>query len=288
VKSRVEVPAARRRFWERFFDGPIAADVLAGRDVELAEARLKEELRVASESGKPAGEVVLVGAGPGDPGLLTLRALRALQNADVVLYDRLVSDEIVDLARRDAERIYVGKAAGNAHVSQEGINDLLVKLALQGKRVCRLKGGDPFIFGRGGEELEALAAHGIRFEVVPGITAAAGCAAYAGIPLTHRDYAQSLTLVTGHCKGETDKVDWDLLARPGQTVVFYMGLGHLENILTQLTARGVPTSRAAAIIEQGTRATQRVITGTLEDLAHKAREALIESPALLIVGEVTC
>jgi uroporphyrin-III C-methyltransferase/precorrin-2 dehydrogenase/sirohydrochlorin ferrochelatase len=287
VKSRVEVPAARRRFWERLFDGPIAADVLAGRDVELAEARLKEELRVASESGKPAGEVVLVGAGPGDPGLLTLRALRALQNADVVLYDRLVSDEIVDLARRDAERIYVGKAAGNAHVSQEGINDLLVKLALQGKRVCRLKGGDPFIFGRGGEELEALAAHGIRFEVVPGITAAAGCAAYAGIPLTHRDYAQSLTLVTGHCKGETDKVDWDLLARPGQTVVFYMGLGHLENILTQLTARGVPTSRAAAIIEQGTRATQRVITGTLEDLAHKAREALIESPALLIVGEVT-
>jgi uroporphyrin-III C-methyltransferase / precorrin-2 dehydrogenase / sirohydrochlorin ferrochelatase len=287
VKARIEAPAARRLFWERFFDGPVAADVLAGRDVEGAEARINDELRVASESGKPAGEVVLVGAGPGDPGLLTLRALRALQNADVVLYDRLVSNEIVDLARRDAERIYVGKAAGNAHVSQEGINDLLVKLALQGKRVCRLKGGDPFIFGRGGEELEALAAHGIRFEVVPGITAAAGCAAYAGIPLTHRDHAQSLTLVTGHCKGETDKVDWDLLARPGQTVVFYMGLGHLENILTQLTVRGVPGTRSAAIIEQGTQATQRVVTGTLEDLANKAREANIESPALLIVGEVT-
>ena len=288
VKSRVEEPAARRRFWERFFDGPIAADVLAGGDVIEAEKRTTESLRAASaESGAPAGEVVLVGAGPGDPGLLTLRALRALQNADVVLYDRLVSDAIVDLARRDAERIYVGKAAGRAHVSQEGINDLLVKLASQGKRVCRLKGGDPFIFGRGGEELEALAAHGIRFEVVPGITAAAGCAAYAGIPLTHRDYAQSLTLVTGHCKGETDKVDWDLLARPGQTVVFYMGLGHLENILTQLTTRGVPANRGAAIIEQGTQVGQRVITGTLEDLAHKAREARIESPALLIVGEVT-
>ncbi|MFL6578157.1 MAG: uroporphyrinogen-III C-methyltransferase, partial [Povalibacter sp.] len=156
-----------------------------------------------------------------------------------------------------------------------------------GKRVCRLKGGDPFIFGRGGEELEALAAHGIRFEVVPGITAAAGCAAYAGIPLTHRDYAQSLTFVTGHCKGETDKVDWDLLARPGQTVVFYMGLGHLENILEQLSARGVPAQRSAAIIEQGTQATQRVVTGSLQDLAQKAREANIESPALLIVGEVT-
>ncbi|MFL6548655.1 MAG: siroheme synthase CysG [Povalibacter sp.] len=288
VKSRIEEPAARRRFWERFFDGPIASDVLAGRTQSAAaEARLNEELRVAAESGKPAGEVALVGAGPGDPGLLTLRALRALQNADVILYDRLVSSEIVDLARRDAERIYVGKAAGNAHVSQEGINDLLVKLALQGKRVCRLKGGDPFIFGRGGEELEALAAHGIRFEVVPGITAAAGCAAYAGIPLTHRDYAQSLTFVTGHCKGETDKVDWDLLARPGQTVVFYMGLGHLENILEQLSARGVPAQRSAAIIEQGTQATQRVVTGSLQDLAQKAREANIETPALLIVGEDT-
>jgi uroporphyrin-III C-methyltransferase/precorrin-2 dehydrogenase/sirohydrochlorin ferrochelatase len=288
VKARVEEPAARRRFWERFFDGPLASDLLAGRsDAATVEARVEESLRAASESVRPVGEVVLVGAGPGDPGLLTLRALRALQNADVVLYDRLVSTQIVDLARRDAERIYVGKAPGAAHASQEQINALLVKLARQGKRVCRLKGGDPFIFGRGGEELETLAAEGIRFEVVPGITAAAGCAAYAGIPLTHRDYAQSLTFVTGHCKGETDKVDWDLLARPGQTVVFYMGLGHLESIVARLREHGVPAERAAAIIEQGTQATQRVVTGTLADLVRKAGEARIESPALLIVGEVT-
>lgn len=289
IKARVEQPAARRRFWENFFDGPIAADVLAGRNEADSESdpRISELLKRASETGAPRGEVVLVGAGPGDPGLLTLRALRALQNADVVLHDRLVSAEVLDLARRDAERIYVGKAAGNAHVSQDEINALLVKLAQQGKRVCRLKGGDPFIFGRGGEELEALAAHGIAFEVVPGVTAAAGCAAYAGIPLTHRDYAQSLTLVTGHCKGETNKVDWELLARPGQTTVFYMGLGHLDNILTQLREHGVPAERAAAVIEQGTHANQRVVTGTLADLAAKVRDARIESPALLIVGEVT-
>lgn len=288
VKQRIAAPSARRRFWENFFDGPIAADVLSGRvDAQAAEARINDALRLGEGSAQPPGEVVLVGAGPGDPGLLTLRALRALQNADVVLYDRLVSEPIVDLARRDAERIYVGKAPGDAHVTQENINALLVKLAKQGRRVCRLKGGDPFIFGRGGEELEALAAAGIRFEVVPGITAAAGCAAYAGIPLTHRDHAQSLTLVTGHCKGETDKVDWDLLARPGQTVVFYMGLGHLEGIVTRLRERGVPADRAAAVVEHGTQADQRVITGTLSDLASKVAQAQIASPALLIVGEVT-
>lgn len=289
VKARVADAGARRRFWERFFDGPLAADVLSGRraadDAELG-ARIEEALAATAASGKPQGEVVLVGAGPGDPGLLTLRALRALQNADVVLYDRLVSDAVLDLARRDAERIYVGKAAGRAHVSQDEINDLLVKLAKQGKRVCRLKGGDPFIFGRGGEELEALAAHGIRFEVVPGVTAAAGCAAYAGIPLTHREYAQALTFATGHCKGETDKLDWQLLARPGQTAVFYMGLGHLEHIVARLREHGVPASRAAAVIEQGTLPAQRVVSATLEDLATKVREAGIASPALLIVGEV--
>ena len=290
VKARLESGAARRRFWESFFDGPIASDVLAGRahaDGEAVDAVIGQLLAKAAARGQPAGEVALVGAGPGDPGLLTLRALRALQDADVVLYDRLVSQEILDLARRDARLIYVGKAAGQAHVSQEGINALLVQLASEGKRVCRLKGGDPFIFGRGGEELEALAANGIRFEVVPGITAAAGSAAYAGIPLTHRDYAQSLTFVTGHCKGETDNVDWEALARPDQTVVFYMGLGHLENILAKLAEHGVPLSRAAAVIEQATRATQRVVTGTLAELAARVKAAGIEPPALLIVGEVT-
>jgi uroporphyrin-III C-methyltransferase/precorrin-2 dehydrogenase/sirohydrochlorin ferrochelatase len=294
VKARIAEPAMRRRFWEQFFDGPIAADVLAGRsaaDSEQVQQRTTELLTKTilhrSTAATAAGEVILVGAGPGDPGLLTLRALRALQDADVVLYDRLVSAEVLDLARRDAQRIYVGKAAGKAHVSQDDINALLVKLAQDGKRVCRLKGGDPFIFGRGGEELEALAAHGIRFEVVPGITAAAGCAAYAGIPLTHRDHAQVLTFVTGHCKGETDKVDWALLARPHQTCVFYMGLGHLDNIVARLREHGVPADRAAAVIEQGTQPNQRVVTATLAELAARVRDAGIESPALLIVGEVT-
>jgi uroporphyrin-III C-methyltransferase / precorrin-2 dehydrogenase / sirohydrochlorin ferrochelatase len=283
IKARIENPARRRKFWEDFFDGTVAADVLAGRSVDVEE--IASTLRTAEQG---SGEVVLVGAGPGDPGLLTLRALRALQNADVILYDRLVSVEILDLARRDAERINVGKTAGGVQVSQDEINTLLVRLAQEGKRVCRLKGGDPFIFGRGGEELEALAAAGVRFEVVPGVTAAAGCAAYAGIPLTHRDHAQSLVFVTGHTKDEAgETVDWDHLARPAQTVVFYMGLGHLERNISQLRAHGAPESRAAAIVEQGTRAEQRVVTGTLADLAQKARQAGMQSPALLIVGEVT-
>jgi len=282
IKERIESPARRRKFWEDFFDGSLAADVLAGRSVDA------EEIASTLQTGaQQSGEVALVGAGPGDPGLLTLRALRALQNADVILYDRLVSAEVLDLARRDAERINVGKSAGAAQVSQAEINTLLVQLAQQGKRVCRLKGGDPFIFGRGGEELEALAAAGVRFEVVPGVTAAAGCAAYAGIPLTHRDHAQSLVFVTGHTKEDGNTIDWDHLAQPAQTVVFYMGLGQLERIVSQLRAHGAPESRAAAIVEQGTRAEQRVVTGTLADLAQKSRQAGIQSPALLIVGEVT-
>ena len=290
VKAKLEHAGTRRRFWENFFDGAIAADVLSGREDAAGQSvldRIGNSLTRFARQLKFAGEVALVGAGPGDPGLLTLRALRALQNADVIVYDRLVSPEVLDLARRDAERIYVGKAAGNHHVSQEDTNALLVKLAKEGKRVCRLKGGDPFIFGRGGEELEALAAEHIRFEVVPGVTAAAGCAAYAGIPLTHRDYAQALTFVTGHCKGESDNVDWAALSRPGHTVVFYMGLNQLENIVARLREHGVPETRAAAIIEQGTRPSQRVVTATIADLVQKAAEARVESPALLIVGEVT-
>jgi uroporphyrin-III C-methyltransferase / precorrin-2 dehydrogenase / sirohydrochlorin ferrochelatase len=290
VKAKLEHASTRRRFWENFFDGAIGADVLSGREDAAGQGildRIGTSLTRFAKQSKFAGEVALVGAGPGDPGLLTLRALRALQNADVIVYDRLVSAEVLDLARRDAERIYVGKAAGHHHVSQEDTNALLVKLAKEGKRVCRLKGGDPFIFGRGGEELEALAAESIRFEVVPGITAAAGCAAYAGIPLTHRDHAQALTFVTGHCKGEADNVDWSALSRPSHTVVFYMGLNQLESIVTRLLEHGAPETRAAAIIEQGTRVTQRVVTATLKDLVSKAAEARVESPALLIVGEVT-
>jgi uroporphyrin-III C-methyltransferase / precorrin-2 dehydrogenase / sirohydrochlorin ferrochelatase len=239
------------------------------------------------------GEVALVGAGPGDPGLLTLRALRVLQNADVVVHDRLISDEVLQLARRDAEFINVGKAAGNAPVPQEQINALLVEHAKQGKRVVRVKGGDPFIFGRGGEELEALAANHIRFEVVPGITAAIGCAAYSGIPLTHRDYAQSLTFVTGHLQDgrlNEDKsydLDWDALARPKQTIVFYMGLNRLTHIVTSLCDHGAPADRAVALIEQGTSATQRVIRATLSTIVERALSEKIRSPALLIVGDVT-
>jgi uroporphyrin-III C-methyltransferase/precorrin-2 dehydrogenase/sirohydrochlorin ferrochelatase len=201
----------------------------------------------------------------------------------------LVSDEVLELVRRDAERIYVGKSAGQAYVAQEDINQLLVDLAKQGKRVCRLKGGDPFVFGRGGEELEKLAENGIRFEVVPGISAAAGCAAYAGIPLTHRDYAQMLTFATGHSKNEVGDapIDWASLAKPGQTAVFYMGLKGLPKILRELQAHGAPPTRAAAVIEQGTRPGQRVILGTVTTLVQQVEAAGVESPALLIVGEVT-
>lgn len=297
VKQRVSNPDARRRFWERFFDGDIAADVLAGRE-QQARQRIEsviDQQPVSAPHSAPQGEVSLVGAGPGDPGLLTLRALRVMQNADVVVYDRLVSAEVLELVRRDAERIYVGKEAGKAYVSQQDINQLLVDLAKQGKRVCRLKGGDPFVFGRGGEELELLVEHGVRFEVVPGITAAAGCAAYAGIPLTHRDHAQMLTFATGHMRhadaqGEAASmlpVEWDALAKEHQTAVFYMGLNGLADIVRELQAHGAPASRAAAVIEQGTRDNQRVIVATLATLVDEVRAAKVQSPALLIVGEVT-
>lgn len=290
VKKRLDDAPARRRFWEKFFDGPLAADVLAGRDPATVARSVEAALATAESSlatHAGVGEVALVGAGPGDPGLLTLRALRVLQNADVVLYDRLVSNDVLDLARRDAERIYVGKVAGTSS-SQADINAQLVKLALEGKRVCRLKGGDSFIFGRGGEELEALAQHGIRYEVVPGITAATGCAAYAGIPLTHREHAQSLTFVTGHAKDDGEmQVDWEALARPNQTIVFYMGLKSLAHIVAQLLAHGAPRQRAAAVVEQGTCATQRVVTGTLATLEKEVAAAGLGSPSLLIVGEVT-
>jgi uroporphyrin-III C-methyltransferase/precorrin-2 dehydrogenase/sirohydrochlorin ferrochelatase len=227
-----------------------------------------------------------VGAGPGSPDLLTVRALRVLQSADVVLYDRLVSDEIVALARRDAQRIYVGKERDNHSMPQDGINALLVRLARRGKTVVRLKGGDPFIFGRGGEEIEELASHGIDFEVVPGVTAACGVGAYAGIPLTHRDYAQSCVFVTGHLKDGSMDLDWPALARPRMTVVVYMGLQGLPILCGKLAANGLPIDTPAAVIQQGTTAHQRVVTGTLETLPGLATAAALKPPTLIIIGEV--
>jgi len=233
-----------------------------------------------------AGAVYLVGAGPGNPDLLTLRAAKLIGEADVVVYDRLVGSGILGLARRGAQRIFVGKARAKHTLPQHEINALLVRLALEGRRVVRLKGGDPFIFGRGGEEIEALVAHGIRFEVVPGITAASGIAAYAGIPLTHRDHAHAVTFVTGHLKDGTMNLDWPALARPGQTVVVYMGLLGLPILARELIAHGLPASTPAAVIQQGTTANQRVVTGTLADLPGRAFDARLEPPTLIVVGDV--
>jgi uroporphyrin-III C-methyltransferase/precorrin-2 dehydrogenase/sirohydrochlorin ferrochelatase len=230
--------------------------------------------------------VTLVGAGPGDAELLTLKALRALQDADVILHDRLVSSEVLDMARRDALRVSVGKRPGTPGFAQDEINRLLIDYARKGQRVVRLKGGDPFIFGRGGEELEALAQARINFSVIPGITAAAGCAAYAGIPLTHRDHAQSVTFVTGHAEKDGREPDWRALAGARHTTVFYMGLGRLEHIVASLIKHGAPTERPAALIADGTRQGQRVLTSTLAEIGALAAAAALPSPTLLVVGEV--
>ena len=233
-----------------------------------------------------SGSVVLVGAGPGDPGLLTLKALRALNEADVILHDRLVSTEVLDLARRDAERIEVGKQAGQHFTTQERIHALLLEHARAGRRVVRLKGGDPFIFGRGGEELEFLRKHDIPYEVVPGITAAIACAAYAGIPLTHRDHAQWVRFVTAHCGASLDTLDWHALAQERQTLAVYMGVAELESLRTRLVAHGRAADTPFALIENGSRPEQRVITGTLGELPERARAHAVRSPALLILGKV--
>jgi uroporphyrin-III C-methyltransferase/precorrin-2 dehydrogenase/sirohydrochlorin ferrochelatase len=287
LKQLVPNMTRRRRFWETVIDGPVAEHIFSG---QLAEAGslIEKLIEQAADEGdtRPVGEVYLVGAGPGDPDLLTFRALRLMQQADVVLYDRLISDGILNLVRRDAIRIYVGKRPRDHTLSQEEIGAMLVRLAQEGKRVLRLKAGDPFIFGRGGEEIEALSEHGITFQVIPGVTAAAGCAAYAGIPLTHRDHAQACIFVTGHGKdGELD-LNWTALIQPRQTVVVYMGLSSLGLITEGFVTHGADPETPAAVVENGTREGQRVITGTLASLPGKTAEAGIESPALIIVGSV--
>jgi uroporphyrin-III C-methyltransferase/precorrin-2 dehydrogenase/sirohydrochlorin ferrochelatase len=283
VKREVTNPAKRRIFWENVFEGVVAEKVLTG-DEHSAETMLRQMLK--DEDNIQRGEVYLVGAGPGDPDLLTFRALRLMQKADVVVYDNLVSKPILEMARRDAERIYVGKKRNDHTLPQEGINELLVRLAKQGKRVLRLKGGDPFIFGRGGEEIETLAGHGILFQVVPGITAASGVASYAGIPLTHRDHAQSCIFVTGHLKDGTMNLDWEQLARPKQTVVVYMGLHGLDTLCAELVKHGMPRNTPIAIVQQGTTQNQRVVTGTLATLPQNPEVTELHAPTLIIVGGV--
>jgi uroporphyrin-III C-methyltransferase/precorrin-2 dehydrogenase/sirohydrochlorin ferrochelatase len=276
----------RRRLWEEVFEGTVAELVFAGRDSEAEHAMAAQlEAAVRGAGGPPRGEVWLVGAGPGDPDLLTFRALRLMQQAEVVLYDRLIGDGIMNLVRRDAERIYVGKSPKNHTMAQEDISALLARLAGEGKRVLRLKGGDPFIFGRGGEEIEALAARGIPFQVVPGVTAANGCAAYAGIPLTHRDHAHACVFVTGH--GSDDEApDWKALIQPGQTIVVYMGLSALPELSAGYIAAGGAPDMPAAIVENGTRPDQRVITGTIADLPVRKEAAKLGQPALIVIGTV--
>ena len=285
ARIRAHLPdlAARRRFFDAVLAGDVQHRLRAGDDAGAERALLA---LLADAAPAPQGRVALVGAGPGDAGLLTLRGLRLLNEADVILHDRLVSPEVLDLARRDAERIEVAKEAGHHHVPQEQIHALMLAHARAGKRVVRLKGGDAFVFGRGGEELQFLRAHGIPFEVVPGITAALACGAYAGIPLTHRDHAQSVRFVTAHAKGDDDGLDWAGFARGGQTLAFYMGVAGLERVRAKLLAHGRAGDTPVALVENGTRPGQRVVLGTLDALPALARAHAVQSPALLFVGEV--
>ncbi|MEI6066589.1 MAG: siroheme synthase CysG [Methylococcaceae bacterium] len=284
VKKQIKEPAQRRIFWENIFQGSVAELVFSGNEKD-AEQKLQQTL-TEQKNTVTQGEVYLIGAGPGAPDLLTFRALRLMQQADVIVYDHLVSPEIIDMARRDSEKIYVGKERHKHTLPQESINTLLADLAKAGKRVVRLKGGDPFIFGRGGEEIETLMQQGINFQVVPGITAASGCASYAGIPLTHRDHAQSCTFVTGHLKDNSINLNWTQLAAPNQTLVIYMGLVGLEKICQSLIEHGSPKDLPIALIQQGTTVNQRVITGTLETFPTIVASLDIKPPTLIIIGTV--
>ncbi|MBE9608602.1 siroheme synthase CysG [Chitinilyticum piscinae] len=285
AKEKLPDPAARRHFWEHILSGPLPDRVFAG-EVTAVREEITTALRQADSSTLKRGAVYLVGSGPGNPDLLTFRALRLMQQADVVLYDNLVSADIMELVRRDAERIYVGKKSNNHALPQDEINQLLVKLAQQGQKVLRLKGGDPFIFGRGGEEIAELAAAGIDFEVVPGITSAAGASCYAGIPLTHRDFAQSVTFVTGHRRDGEIELDWPRLVNPSETVVVYMGVAQAPTICAKLIEHGRAVDTPTAIVANATRADQQVVISTLGSLPDDLAQAGIKPPALIIIGDV--
>lgn len=285
VKDKFDHVNLRRGFWEKVLGGHVADLVFAGKEKE-AENQLLIELDESKSVKRELGEVYLVGAGPGDPDLLTFKALRLMQQADVVLHDRLVSQPVLDLCRRDADFVYVGKARSDHAVPQEGINQLLVDYAKKGHRVLRLKGGDPFIFGRGGEEIEELSEAGVPFQVVPGITAAAGCSSYAGIPLTHRDYAQSVRFVTGHLKDNTANLPWAELVHPNQTIVFYMGLMGLPVICQELMSHGMSSDTPMALVQKGTTRDQKVVIGTLGTMVEVIKKQPVSAPTLIIVGQV--
>lgn len=286
VKSTISEFDKRLRFWESVLDSAVPELVYGGQE-ETARGLLEDMLQHASNDSEAVqGEVYLVGAGPGDPDLLTLKALRLMHKADIVLYDRLVSPEIMARLRPDAEKVHVGKQRQNHPVPQEEINELLIKYARAGKKVLRLKGGDPFIFGRGGEELARLAEANIPFQIVPGITAASGCASYAGIPLTHRDHAQSVQFVTGHIKNGEYALEWDQLIAPQQTIVFYMALVSLEAICEQLIQRGKNRETPVAVVQQGTTSNQRVVEGTLANIAARVAASELKAPTITIIGDV--
>ena len=285
VRKKLINSKSNRIFWEQMLNGKFVELVLSGQDEEAVNY-LNKEITIFDEEKKGEGEVYLVGAGPGDPDLLTFRALRLMQQADIALYDRLVHPSIIDLIRRDAQKIYVGKQRDNHTVRQEEINDLLVKYAKEGKRVLRLKGGDPFIFGRGGEEIDTLVDNNVSFQVVPGVTSASGCSAYSGIPLTHRDHAQSCIFVTGHLKKGKLELNWDKLIQPNQTIVFYMGLVSIEIICTQLTANGLDPETPCALVQQGTTPDQKVYTSVVKNMSALVKAKKPKAPTIFIIGHV--